>query len=211
MKWLKFLLGSVIFVDLNKADLIPGCLKYIDGRCWTCYQRRPEQLSRGCGARLPDSDPCAFYDSDTKYQVIKCDICKPGFKLVFDEINASKRKCVKGTYQHCTNEVQIAGNTDVCLGCDNQMYFSVDANKCITPAAGKPRIKNCLWGGYYNAGDPRCERCKPGYTLEYLNTCKRDTIEGCLTASVSGRCLSCDVYEGYSMQPDGSCLKVIEQ
>ena len=57
-----------------------------------------------------------------------------------------------------------------------------------------------------------CYRCQPGYSLTYIDhsiTCQPAKFTGCMENSDDrSRCQACDIYEGYSMQPDFSCRKV---
>ena len=151
-----------ITISLTLADPIPGCLEVYKGRCQQCYRRKPDAATKGCGPLLPDSDPCSLYGSTTNYKLAFCEVCKTGFKLVFDQNNIYKRKCVKGSIKSCDNEVELRPGVDVCTGCVDQKYYSIDDNKCFTPAAGKPIVKNCLWGGFYDEGTPVCNRSSLG-------------------------------------------------
>ena len=129
----------------------------------------------------------------------------------------TKTTCVPGTIEDCVNELQLANKKDLCITCNNGKYSFIMGTKtgCFGLPEGSAGIKNCLWGGFYRAGKFGCDRCEPGYSLnvdfDHPDSCTLAEVEGCLFVSgVTKKCAACDVYDGWSMQVDGSCVKAAE-
>ena len=201
-----------------------GCLsvgrfpRAITPVCFECYRRKPNTPNGvGCGPLMPESDKCAFYVSLPQANDFGCGQCKPGYAF-----NFNTKKCVTGTIQNCAAEYFNQFKKSQCQGCLNGYALldgeSMFTKKCIPPAQVPIAIKNCLWGGNYRPKgfDPlhnrdipafvSCFRCKPGFSLTYtdVETCQPAKYPGCMENSRGGgtRCQACDVYDGYSMQPD---------
>ena len=192
------------------------------GYCELCYRSKPD-ANGGCGPLLSSSGKCLFYPSIPGYGVKGCDRCRPGYAL-----KTAYETCVTTTtIPGCVQEFFNRFNKPSFLGCLNgyaELEGFIGVTKKCIPASQVPiAIKNCLWGGTYRSAsyDPlrnmkipavaSCYRCKPGYSLfaSSIESYKPATIRGCLEMRRDGkRCVTCDVYDGYSMQPDFTCLKV---
>ena len=227
------LLAALCLLGTSATNNKQGCLytTYIPGRkeptCVECYHRKPNNpKGAGCGPLLPDSDTCAFYFNSPDAPALNdgCTRCKPGYSL-----DTSAKQCTTGRIQGCVDEFTVNNYPrPLCNGCLNGQYALTYYNNsyakaCVPASEVSAPIENCLWGGIYqrkrfNPRDNRyipavitCYRCKPGYSLTITSPerCVPAKFVGCLQIDRAGNgCAACDVYDGYSMQPEGSCLKV---
>ena len=213
------LLGTSLTDSRARCLLVNSNTRDVSKRiCQECYRSKPN--GHGCGPLLSASDKCLFYFDFPDVGVKGCSRCRPGYAL-------KNNQCIGGTVQGCVeNFYDSHQGIYECSGCSNG-YAELEGessvtSKCINSFFVQGAIRNCLWGGNYRKGHydrlhnrhippfVSCFRCKPGYTL-HLNpsACRPSTKPGCLALSEDGtRCASCDVYDGYSMQPDFTCLRV---
>ena len=182
--------------------------------CFDCYHRKPNAPSGkvGCGPLQSSQDRCAVYHYFETSNAVHCQQCKPGFAYY-----SNTTSCLQGTIQGCVAEYKFT-NSHYCTACANGQYALTLPNnagsRCIPASQVKKPVPNCLWGGVYtnqdNYSHATCARCKSGFALNFrTGACHTSSVPGCLSLDVSGkRCTACDVYDGYSMQPDFTCLKV---
>ena len=211
MKNIKLLiLACVLAIVYTNQD--QGCLSNTGKYCETCYQRKPLYPAQGCGPVLPDTDPCAFYRYEEKTQDFVCIRCKTGYIL---KLSSKDRSCQKVPFiPFCKFEYQIDNRNPICLVCENEKYAVFDMFKntysCEPAKDVEHSDPNCLWGGGAYQHYAQCYRCQEGYTsYKFTGVCKLEkelNLVGCLKYD-RGKCQECDVYGGYSMQGDGSCLK----
>ena len=205
----------------NSALLVISTLSQQTGRCFdvsenkhcfSCYRSKPNGLKPGCGPLLPDSDPCSIYNYNNDKMIAECEVCKPGFAVQNDYGNKIPT-CIQGSVQGCQFEVSIPG-VNLCFACHQPGYYaqrtaSLFDIACKPLPEGVKPIENCQWGGTYNPKQKEfgCYKCKAGYTLSQDHTmCTPWKIPGCSFRS-GNSCTTCDAYDGWSMQPDGTCLK----
>ena len=206
MKIIKIVLITLSATQiLVSAQAIPGCFEYYQGACQECYLRKSDPTTKGCGPLNPTTDNCEFYGPVPYYKQSLCKRCKQGFRLVYGKYD--NRTCVKGAIQHCVEEIQIS-SSNYCIACGDKRYFFLNSDLCLPATKTRPGIPYCLWGGFYNEQGPTCKRCEEGYTVYQPGICRKTVLAGCLKINSSGYCLECDVFNGYSMQPDNSCVKV---
>ena len=190
------------FTNLQQTSKpIPGCLQYdpVAKQCTTCYMR-PTSPTTGCGALKPNTN-CLYQQSGVGEAQL-CKLCIPGFA------NTPVGQCVRGKIDNCVLTLSTAADGLFCGACMHGMYPSYNWKACV-PAIGQQIMQNCDWLG--NAiNHPYCIKCAKGYaTGRYQYTCTKTDLVGCLTLDTTpGKCYKCNVFEGYSMQRDGSCKKV---
>ena len=187
-------------ISCQQQSTTKGCLYWSKTRgvCTACYRRLRVPKGR-CGPLLPFADYCLIHTGSPGAKS-RCGLCRPGYGIttrgacapldIFD--------CVQGEFKH-----QGKG---FCVACGSGNVPSEDGSSYI-PAP--ERFLNCLWGGRDPAsGALYCARCSPNYLKYDTDRCARQKYprKGCLEIQEEGlKCLSCDVFAGYSMQKDGSC------
>ena len=202
---------------LTASRAYEGCFTVITEKipnapCKTCYRRLTDYP--GCKQpQLPDSNPCLLYGlladkSGAKRSV--CTSCKQGFAIDYD---GPPSKCIQGQIQGCALEFVLRGQHH-CQSCLSNQYVDILAGSRRCVSIEKP-ISNCKWGGVYLRGQSaRCAFCADGYAVTEGGKCKKvgpgnGGMEGCaLVDSAAKRCLVCDVFDGWGMQPDGSCAQM---
>ena len=205
----KFILAIIVLAS-DSLSVEHGCFLYKNQICQACYKRKVN--GTGCGQLQPDSDPCMIY-TKTPQKTDLCSICKPGFAVKFNSTTSSE--CIQGTLKDCEIQffLDIFGTKEyTCKACTGNKYFGLDLKSgkqfCQTVSNPAP---HCLWGDSTFAGINKCFRCVDGYVIGGLSgNCDTAGTEykGCLlTNPGKPGCAECDVFGGYSMQPDGTCLK----
>ena len=212
------LLAVLCLLGSGAAHRHGGCLlvQKIAGlpelSCAVCYRSQPNApKSVGCGHPASDQDKCRFYEYFPAVKGDKCAQCLAGSALRLKDFT-----CVPGTIDNCVAEYVNPKGGRLCYGCKNgyAQLAKDGTSTCIPTAKVTKTIANCQIGGLYEkfgqATQSNCYQCAAGYTLSFNSqTCTKTTITGCLRTSQDGnRCQECDVYQGYSQQPDYSCLKV---
>ena len=188
--------------DLQQTSKpIPNCLRFdpTTKRCTTCYMS-PTSPTTGCGAYQPNNK--CFYQQSGVGEAQYCKLCIPGFA------NTPAGQCVKGNIDNCVFTLVTAEDGVFCGACMHGLYPTFNLKGC-GKAYGQNYMANCDWLG--NAIDhPFCLKCAKGYVSgRYQNACIKSDLVGCLRLDTTpGKCYWCNVYEGYSMQRDGSCKKV---
>ena len=214
------LLSVLCLIGAAAAHHHAGCLivKKIAGlselSCEVCYRRKPNApKSVGCGPLVSEQDKCRFYQYFKAVKRTRCALCEAGFALAI--VNAT---CVPGILKGCLAEGVNLDNTRFCYGCRDG-YAELTKNSstsCVPLAEISDPVANCLYGGFYEKRGAitiaNCYRCKAGFSLSFgSDACEKQKFVGCLRNSFDGtRCEECNVYDGYSQQPDFSCLKVGE-
>ena len=187
--------------------------RYSDKRyCVDCYLSQPLGTSFGCGPKLSTTDPCAFYHRDLVLEKNTCVQCKIGYALK-STTSQDNPICIGGQVQGCTNERTILGETGgSCLSCGDGKYSKLlnSGSHYYYQCVSVPnQIENCMWGGRIINNRPYCARCAAGFTLgPNKDSCLKVSPPGCFAQAFGGACDLCDVYNGYSKQPEGgACQK----
>ena len=213
MKSLKLVILAFT-IALAQANSIEGCFSNKGKYCETCYKRKPLYPAQGCGP-IKEFDRCAQYTVFEKAKKVVCTRCFPGFYL---KITDTTRTCEQVTLQYhidfCLNNIEFYGANLMCYFCSSQRYSVFNEPEGTYSCQPAQNVKhsdpNCMWGASTYNGFAQCYRCQEGYTWSLsTGTCKLEkelNVVGCLLYD-TGKCLECNVYEGYSMQADGSCLK----
>ena len=193
-----------------------GCL-YVENivglprTCGVCYRSQPNApKSVGCGKPTGVQDYCMFY----RYYIIPkknlCVRCVENYAL-----DLKTFKCTPGKIKGCNAEFIYPDGVRRCFSCTNAFAEPFQGSyKCTPWSEASVKIPHCLSGGISgkgaDAGTRYCSRCETGYTATIGTTkCEPTQIEGCLRVSSDpNRCAECNVFEGFSQQPDYSCLKV---
>ena len=211
-----------LFCLLGNADAHhhQGCLfvekmpTFKEPSCESCYRRKPNApVSVGCGPLVGDQDKCMFYEHIRSAKRTICARCLENYAL-----DVTTLTCVPGKIQGCNAEFLNPNGKRRCYSCTNgyAQLFQNNTSTCIPANQVDKPIANCLWGGVYQKTTQpaaiNCYRCQAGYTVTFdSQKCEKGKFPGCLTSSKDGtRCEQCDVFDGFSMQPDFSCLKVGE-
>ena len=182
--------------------------------CAICYRRKPNAPKAvGCGPLVGEQDKCMFYEHFRTAKKTICGHCLEDYALDFKTFT-----CVAGKIQGCIAEFVDPDGIRSCYACKNG--YSVTQNRtstCVPASKVDKPIANCLWGGPYEkkaqVTTSNCYRCQAGYTVTFdSQKCEKAKLPGCLRNSQDGfRCQECDVFAGFSQQPDYSCLKVEEE
>ena len=205
--------GRIASAISKKVPGYAGCVtsKFGNG-CTQCY-RRKVKADGTCGPLLPESDPCQLYDYNANNNSSECVACKPGYAAFTDVNNQNAPDCVKGTIPDCINEyvVKTGASSDTsCQACSGHDVYSITSLRFINYDCKKVSdpLPNCLVGGLAIPNDGKsCYRCQPGYAVNLITGhCEPAALEGCWIQD--GRCLSCDPFAGWSMDPQLSCIKV---
>ena len=180
--------------------------------CAVCDRRKPNAPKAvGCGPLVGDQDKCLFYEHFRTAKKTVCGHCLEGSAL-----DLKTHTCVPGKIQGCNAELIYLGGIRSCFSCkDGYAKVSTDGTaKCVPTSQVENPIAHCLWGSTYqktaNFSTINCYRCQAGYTVSFdSQKCEKTKYTGCLRNSPDGsRCQECDVFAGFSQQPDYSCLKV---
>ena len=186
-----------------------ACAKYCENcyydpykRLYICSEclRRKFINSQKCSSVLaPASDNCLIY---LGYNNGQCGICQPGYLYQGLIGTARNWACLRAKTPNClTGTIAVSGNNahtasdESCIVCKGS-YPSEDLKTCN---GGSLRDPYCL-RGYRNIkhGDSGCDRCVPGYTVDYsTGRCRRVTLPGCRITEGSTRCRACDAENGY--------------
>ena len=172
--------------------------------CNFCYQSL-QMGPQGCLGQLPDSFNCLM----TNY-ANSCHRCKPGYGLVYTPF-----------YGHTCQPTNLDNNCQIAFGSPKFDFYTCDTCKdgyyvdstnrgCVKAEDVQVKVENCLWGGFLVNGVRLCRRCQSGYVLNANRTAclgqERDVNDKCLIYDfVKKKCISCDVYNGFSAQLNFTC------
>ena len=214
MKSLKLMILAAI-IALAQADTTEGCFSNNGKYCEFCYRRKPLYPAQGCGPEVSKFDRCFQYSVDEKSKKLVCTQCSPAFYLkITDTTQTCELATAENSIDFCLNEVQFFSGNHMCFYCSSEMYPVFNPSKgtysCQPARNVEHSDPNCMWGAGVYGPVTRCYRCMKGYTAYGFNgSCKLEkelNVVGCLQYT-KGKCVTCNAYEGYSMQGDGSCLK----
>ena len=212
--------SSLLFITLvltlaNYHLTTVGCFRWSERiGCYECYQR--QRTRDNCGPLLPKNNPCLSH-LEYEGQRTNCNICAPGYALAKTDFGGL---CVKGTIFNCVVEVVKEHGGSTCVACGEGEYPVKNSTQCAPISNPTP---NCELGGTLTefggvgvgSGRPQCYKCDPGNALDYFNNrclAWNSTTTGCWEINhVTGKCMVCDDFGGYSMQKDGSCLFIQEK
>ena len=179
---------------------LEGCFYYSSQNqsCTSCFEREPEQ---GACLDFTPRSSCQIYSLQNGQ--VRCTYCRKGFSY-----NVDLNQCVKKSLRNCIYSIE-SNNKLFCQAC-KPGFYSTKAG-CIDQKDLPAVSQNCLWGGYFDANKrtATCFRCQPGFSHDMsLNRCvpQEASVEGC-AISLGTICTSCDVWSGYSMQSDQTCVK----
>ena len=214
-----FIIAALFLVRTAATHHHQGCLlvekfpTLPESSCDVCYRRKPKVPKPvGCGPLVGDQDKCMFYEHFRAAKRTVCGHCLENYAL-----DSRTYTCVVGKVQGCVSEFINPDGRRRCYACKNgySIQFHDGTSKCLLPSEVEHPIANCLWGGPYvkepfQAATINCYRCQPGYTVDFFSLkCEKAKFPGCMRSSQDGtRCQECNVFDGFSQQPDYSCLKV---
>ena len=192
------LLTLLVASTLQQAATINGCTQYQGANkpCAACYLR-PVSAKNGCGAQDLTSN-CLLH-AESFGQPTRCTLCKKGFAT------SPTGKCVQGFIPGCVLTMRTAADGVFCTVCGSGLFPAFDWKSCV-PVVPDQAIENCVWTGV--AVDfSYCLKCSPGFVAsqDAQKSCVPAKAPGCLTLGNNGRCQTCNVFSGYSMQADGTC------
>ena len=179
--------------------------------CAACYRSQPNAPnSVGCGHPSSDQDKCMIYEY---FKFPKKDLC--GRCVENYALDVKTFKCIPGKIKGCNAEYLYPDGRK-CFSCTNGYaeLLQDGTYKCVPPSQVNNPIANCLQGGLYDKkAQPQvryCSRCQTGYSATFDGKkCEKAKFPGCHRNTADGtRCAECDVFDGFSQQPDYSCLKV---
>ena len=137
-------------------------------------------------------------------------LCKVSFALneVPNKNSPNPANCIKQTIKRCVFEEVVPKIGHFCAACGEFFYVQRDLKSCTAKTPVK--ISGCLWGGVISGipgARPSCFRCYTGLALNFRrDNCIQSPLKGCYWYNEqANRCQACDAFNGYSMQPDGSC------
>ena len=199
------LLLTLLALFASTTQKWKNCLSSVNGVCLICYRSHTLQGDKGCTDQLPSTDICNYYTVFSGGD--QCISCKSGYSLY--SIGPKFVCKAAAVPQNCVDAQSIASATPTCKFCLNSYPSYPDSKKCIPPSQQSGAIENCLWGAKaITKTVPTCGRCVEGYTLvQETGVCVKTTKPGCLVDNGAGENCLCDVFAGYSAQPDGSCQK----
>ena len=187
-----------------------GALDQMDNRCNTCYKSIP-QPDGNCGEQIKNGDCWIYAREDFNRRGLRneCGWCAPGFQLNIK--GRGKDRCLKAKnpIANCGFEILRPDGKVTCLTCTPGHVTNLANTQCVKIPAGKA-LDNCLWTSNFG-GRYECMRCALGHTLvlesgKCIATPKE--ITGCGFARGNRLdCQNCDIFNGYSAQPDNTCAK----
>ena len=185
-----------------------GCLYLQDKKCEECYERKALPDGQGCEELQPKTDKCMLYAYNKYLKTNQCQTCKLGFAEENDSSSGvSTLVCVPGTIKNCAVE-GVQNKVHHCSACTNGLY-PLSTPKARFSKCGKvlDPVPHCLWGTIGSGEKPGCSRCEKGYVLDQgSGACQVGGNDGCLVEN-QGACVACDVFDGYSIGPDGKCFR----
>ena len=196
-------------IILSQQAVIKGCYyqNLIKKRCSACYRRQKQANGPGCGPLLPVTDTCLIH-YEAPGEKLQCGLCREGYGLTL------KDTCVPSNMFNCVSSGVYPGENDKsCFSCGRGLYPDSNYEYCLPAPEGKG-VEHCEWGTLINSQTIKCNKCSPGYILNFENTACVPIVPhyvGCLQMEGFGRCISCNVYAGYSMQIDGTCKFVAHE
>ena len=212
-----------------QKTVIQGCLSYYQNTCHYCVQppNPSKSLKReksnivysGCGpiSYNQTTKGCLIYGLKSPFgPPNSCIQCQEGFKLVFSKTRSRAPRCLPSSLPHCVNEIQEDDNTPQCYLCSKGYYLVASSFQglqgsfgCVSQNQVQNPASNCLWGSFSFKTTTLCARCTASLTLGPTSKkCFKSNLDGCWSQTKDDKCKFCDGFNGFSMQPDGSCLNV---
>ena len=196
-----------------------GCVYTVGSDCQQCYRRHNRADRKGCGPLLPESDHCEIYTNKPSidFNGQRCIKCKNGYSLV-NHRGDVKSTCAPGIIKDCFFEVKSAFGESYCHACNNNEYAVYNTTPRYYCKNLSPSLSNCEIGGSVGEPNPNhlnCYKCKTGFAVNFgKHNCVKPNLPGCLQNDLIGNntvvkgCLTCDVYNGYHMEPGNDrCVK----
>ena len=195
-----FALICALWQPATSSGNFEGCSYIEKGRCQSCYLRKMDPSTGGCGPVVPESDRCNFYGYNKQKTESKCFGCKKGF--TYDITKPEGQNCIPSTLSQSCISGFVINNRQACAECLRGYVIDGGHNDCTPASQIQFSDPKCLWGGVAGLRFVTCKRCNFGYAWSTQNFKCVPFTKGCIVFDGNTRkCLVCDVYDGYYADP----------